>query len=138
MTSDLDSTSSGTVERSVNRSYHIEFAIGMLGYLLALAATLIFGNLDGSSPWRLVWALLPVLPMVWIVVALLRHIRRVDEYQRFLLLQGLAVGFGVAMIASITLGFLGIAGLTGPLTGWIIFSAGMLGWLVAGTVARLR
>ncbi len=40
---------------------------------------------------------------------MLRHVRRSDEYQRLLLLQGFGGGFAVAMIASVTLAFLEIA-----------------------------
>jgi len=142
MTSNLDSKSSGPVERSINRRYLVEFGIGMLGYLVTLTATLVWGHLDGSNPGRFAWALLPVLPVlpvIWLVVALLRHIRRIDDYQRFLLLQGLGVGFGAAMIASVTLGFLSIAGLAVPMMGWIVFSVGMLGWIVTSSItARLR
>lgn len=81
------------------------------------------------------WAVLPVLPALWVIRAAVRHVRRVDDYQRGLLLQGLAVGFGVAMIASVTLGFLEIAGLDVPVTGWIVYGAGMVGWAVATGIA---
>ena len=138
MTSNLDSKDIGASERSTSRRFLLELGIGMLGYLVALAATVIWGHLDGTSPWRFAWALLPVIPMLWIVIVLLRHIRRIDEYQRFLLLQGLGVGFGVAMIASITLGFLAIAGLVVPIMGWIIFGLGMLGWIITTAVVRAR
>ncbi len=110
----------------------------MAGYGLVLAAVLVWGHLDGSSPWRYVWALLPVVPALWIVVAVVRHGNRIDDYQRLLLLRGLAVGFAVAMIASVTVGFLGVAGLVLPAAGWIIYGVGMLGWLVAGAVAQKR
>ncbi len=53
-------------------------------------------------------------------------------------MHGLAVGFAIAMIASLTVGFLGIAGLPMQGAGWVIYSAGMLGWLVAGRLARRR
>ena len=78
---------------------------------MTLAAVLIWGHLDGQSPWCYAWALVPVLQMLWAVRAVMRHLARIDEYQALLLLKGLAVGFAVAMIASITMGFLGIAGL---------------------------
>ena len=135
MTRNLDSPST---ERSTSRAYLIEFGGGMLAYLTFLSSTLIWGHLDGDSPWRFLWALLAVLPALWIVVAIIRHIRRIDEYQRYLLLQGLGAGFGIAMVASVTLGFLSIAGLTVPLMGWVIFGLGMLGWIVATSVLKKR
>jgi hypothetical protein len=39
------------------------------------------------------------------------------------------------MIAAVTVGFLGVAGLTGPMAGWVVYGAGMLGWVVAGAFA---
>ena len=44
----------------------------------------------------------------------------------------MAAGFGVAMITSITIGFLALAGLNTNRWGtWVIYSAGMLTWGVA-------
>lgn len=132
MTSNLDKArgkARGDTVRS--HSYHRDFWPGMVGYLVVLAAVVIWGDLDGSNPWRYLLALLPVVPAVWMVRAVVRHVRRVDDYQRGLLLQGLVVGFAVAMIASLTVGFLGVAGLALPAAGWIIYGAGMMGWALA-------
>lgn len=110
----------------------------MIGYGLVLLFVLVWGNLDGQSPWRYLWALLPVVPAFWTLRAVLRHVQRIDDYQRLLLLQGLGVGFAVAMIASLTLGFLGIAGLPMRHAGWVVYGAGMLGWIVASRLAQKR
>lgn len=99
---------------------------------------LVWGDLDGDSPWRFLWAVLPVIPALWIVRAVLRHVRRIDDYQRLLLLQALGGGFAVAMIASVTMAFLEIAGLSIPGVGWIIYGAGMLGWIISGAVVGRR
>jgi hypothetical protein len=111
----------------------------MLAYAVVLSAVLVWGHLDGHSSWRYLWALLPVLPALWAVRAVARHVTRIDDYQRLLLLQGLAVGFAVAMVAALTVGFLGIAGLRleHGSAGWVVYGAGMLGWLVAGIRARM-
>jgi hypothetical protein len=138
MTNNLDSASAGARERATSRAYLREFWPGMIGYVVILTGVLAWGDLDGDSPWRFAWAVLPVVPMLGIVLAVLRHIRRIDDYQRFLLLQGLGVGFALAMISSITMGFLAISGLTIPGTGWIVYSAGMLGWLITGIVSGKR
>ena len=84
------------------------------------------------------WAVLPVVPMLWVLRAVSRHLRRVDDYQQRLLLRGLGVGFAVAMFSAVTVGFLGIAGMDMRLSGWIIYGAGMLGWLVAAAFAAKR
>lgn len=97
-----------------------------------------WGHLDGTSPWRFGWALLPVIPALGLVRAVVRHVRRIDEYQRLLSLEGLAVGFAIAMIAAVTVGFLGIGGLPMRAAGWVVYAAGMAGWLVASRLVEKR
>jgi hypothetical protein len=65
----------------------------MVGYCAVLAVVLVFGQLDGGSPWRFLWAVLPVLPAVWVVRAVLRHLHRIDEFQRLLTFKLLASAF---------------------------------------------
>lgn len=138
MTSDLDSTSRSAGDRARARAYHRDFWPGIVGYAVVLTGVLVWGELDGDSPWRLLWAVLPVVPALWVVRAILRHLRRIDDYQQLLLLRGLAIGFVTAMITSMTVGFLGIAGLALPVAGWITFGAGMLGWAAGTGVVGLR
>ena len=83
------------------------------------------------------WVVLPVLPTLWIIRAVVHHLRRVDD-QRLLLLQGLSVGFALAMVASLVVGFLGIDGTGVRGGGWIVFLVGMLGWALAAGVAQRR
>lgn len=102
----------------------------MLAYGAVLALVVMFGHLHGHSAWRILWALLPVLPVGWALWAVVRHLRRVDELQQLLLLLRLGVGFAAAMLASITVGFLGIAGLDMRFAGWIVYGVGMLAWII--------
>jgi hypothetical protein len=137
MTSKLDSDRWSEGDRAKARAYNREFWPGVAAYAVVLVAVLVWGGLDGQSPWRFVWALAPVLPAAWMVRAVMRHVRRVDEYQKLLLIQSLAAGFAVAMLASITLRFLAIAGLQLPDAPWIVYGAGMLGWgLTSGCMGR--
>lgn len=128
MTSTLDRDDRAHGERALTHAYNREFWPGMAAYALVLVAVLSWGDLTGSSPWRFLWALAPVLPAAWIVWTVFRQVNRVDEYQRLLLLRSLAVGFAVAMLAAVTLGFLAIAGLQLVDAPWLVFGAGMLGW----------
>jgi len=138
MTNNLDSATVSTGDRARARAFQRDFWPSMIGYGVVLAAVLVWGHLDGDSPWRYLWALLPVVPAGWTVRAVLRHIHRIDDYQRLLLLRGLGVGFATAMIASLTLGFLGIAGLPMRLGGWVIYGTGMSGWIVGAHFAQKR
>ncbi len=125
-------------DRARARAYVRDFVPGMVGYVVVLVLVIVFGGLDGSAPSRYLWALLPAIPLLWVVVAVVRHLHRLDDYQQRLMLDGFAVGFGVAMVAAVTVGLLQAAGLQSDLTGWVIFAAGMLGWGVASIVAGRR
>jgi hypothetical protein len=47
----------------------------------------------------------------------------------------MAAGFGAAMAAALTIGFLGVAGVSTRAAGWICYGVGMVVW---GVVATLR
>jgi hypothetical protein len=129
-----DHTETGDVslgDRARNRAYRREFWPGMVGYVVVLLAVSLLGHLDGTSNWRFVLALLPMAPLVLVVRAVMKHLHRVDDYQRQLTYRGLSVGFLVAMTASLTIGFLGFAGLQVPGAGWVVWSLGMTGWAAA-------
>jgi hypothetical protein len=138
MTSKLDSNRSTANERATARAYSREFWPGMAAYAVVLVAALTWGDLEGHSPWRFVWALAPVIPAAWLVRVVFRHVHRVDEYQRLLLLRSLAVGFAVAMLAAVTLGFLANAGLRFADAPWLMLAAGMLGWALTGICVARR
>lgn len=139
MTSSLDKASvpdRSTGDTARARAYYRDFLPGIGAYLLVLAGVLAWGHLDGPGSARWAWALAPALPAAWIVRAVVRHLHRLDDYQRLLQLQGLGVGFAVAMLSAVTVGFLGIAGLPAMAAGWIIYAAGMAAWLVTTAITR--
>lgn len=80
MTSPLDTTTPSRGDRMRQRSFLREFLPAMAAYVLVLVPVLTFGRLDGTQPWRFAWALLPVVPMAWLIRAVSRHLTRSDEY----------------------------------------------------------
>jgi O-antigen/teichoic acid export membrane protein len=133
MTSELDTGSVG--DRRRTHLYAREFGAAMAGYAVVLVLAIAVGGLDGTSPWRFAWALAPVVPVLFMVRAVYRHVRRVDEYQRGLLLQGFAVGFAVMCATAITLGLLEAAGLAFEGSAWVVYAAGMVSWGIASGIA---
>jgi hypothetical protein len=119
-------------ERRSARAYLREFTPAVVGYVLVLGTIILLVDFRTAGAWRYPVALLPVIPALWGMRAVIRHLRRIDEMQRALQVDGMAAGFGVAMIMSITIGFLALAGLNTNRWGtWVIYSAGMLTWGVA-------
>src|SRR3954452_5294054 len=119
-------------ERRSARAYLREFIPAVVGYVLVLGTIIVLVDFRTAGAWRYPVALLPVLPALWGMRAAIRHLGRIDEMQRALQVDGMAAGFGVAMITSITIGFLALAGLNTNRWGtWVIYSVGMLTWGVA-------
>ncbi len=138
MTSNLDTRAAGPTERKRTRGFALQFTLGMAAYGLVLAASLIWGDLDGDDPVRFAWAVAPVVPVAAVAVVLVRYVLRSDEFELVQTLKGLAVGFVVTMLLAVLAGFLGIAGLDIPGLGWWLYAAGMLAWLAATIAIKLR
>ncbi|WP_188679570.1 hypothetical protein [Subtercola lobariae] len=126
MTRHLDSGGESSVERRRRRVFRVRLWSGVGCYLLASVALFRWGQ--ATNPWRLIWAVLPLLFMVWVVIVIVLRIRQMDEYQVKLLFPGLAVGFTVSMFAAITLGTLSAAGFSVPNAGWPVALIGILSW----------
>lgn len=126
-------------ERRVARKYVSEFLPAVVGYGVVLSIVVATVDFDTAGWWKYAVAVLPVVPAMWGAVAIARNLRRIDELQRYIHLSGIALGFGAAMVAALTLGFLAMADLdSGRVGPWIIYSIGMLGWLIGSTVANRR
>lgn len=124
-------------DRDRLKTYHREFFPAVAVYLVTVFATVVFVGDDPAMPRRLL-LLLPLLPALWAMRAVVRSLNRSDEFERLVQLEAMAVGFGVAMVASMTVGFLGMhadPNRFNQVAPWIIFSVAVLAW---GAVAGIR
>lgn len=113
-------------DKHMRNSYLREFlpALACFGVLQAIVEITVDETTSGAS----LWVLFPVLPLVGIAVALFRAVQRADEYGRIVMLECMAIGFGVAMIVAVGLGFLGGIGQHWSFGGWLVFGSGMTAW----------
>lgn len=131
VTSNLDTSGESILERRRQRAFRIQAGLGAAAFLFANFALQQWGDLKGAGPWRILWAILPLLPVAWLVTVTVHRVRQLDEYQVKLLVPGLAVGFTAAIVTAITLGTLGAAGFAVPrAAGWIVALVGLLAWQV--------
>ena len=97
----------GNQARMLQRRYLREFLPAMLGYVIVLPVSItLLLRVDMSVAWKAVVALLPVVPMVFVVRAMLRHMLRQDELQQRVELRAVAITCAVIGMASFSLGFL--------------------------------
>ena len=116
-------------ERQIGRAYYRDFAPAIVGYTVATFAIAFLVDFETAGWWKYIAAMVPVVPALWAVRAIGRHLSRIDEMHQMNLLVALAAGFGVAMVAALTIGFLSIAGLdVNPWGPWLIFGIGMTAW----------
>ncbi|MEZ5376843.1 MAG: hypothetical protein R2733_10065 [Acidimicrobiales bacterium] len=120
-------------DKRQRNSYLREFVPAIVTFWILLA--IVQSSVDATTSRARLWVLLPVLPMVGVAVALYRATQRADEYGRIVMLESMALGFGVSMIAALALGFLGMIGVAWTFGGWLIFGAGMTTW---GTTLLVR
>lgn len=130
MTSDLDSGGETPTELRRRRIFRIQMRVAAGLFLLANIALYQWGDPNGTSPWRLLWAVLPLIPVAWMVTAIVVRVRQLDEYQIKLFFPGLAVGFTVSMVTAVIEATLGSAGLDMRNGGWAVLIAGIVAWEV--------
>lgn len=127
-----------SVEQRQRASYLRDMVPAIVGYagVFALVLSLVGDEVDSAGEWALL--ILPVIPALWGVRAVVRHFRRIDEYQRLVQLEAMAAGFGVAMVTAITVGFVGVGGAATRAAGWIVLGAGMVTWALVALVRGRR
>lgn len=92
--------------RALSRAYLRAFAPAMLAYVVAVALSVWLLRRVDAPALRALVALLPVLPIAMSLRATARYIRGLDEMQRRIELEALALGSIAVAFAYLTGGFL--------------------------------
>jgi hypothetical protein len=137
MTNKLDKQDRGVSlgEQRRNRAYYKEFGPAMAAYVCAVFVGVLIGN---ETPWkRVLFVAITFVPVLVGCVAMVRHVRRVDEFERLQVYRAMAISFGFTMVTSILLALITSAGIRLPveLLAWVPFTVGMTIW---GAIAIMR
>ena len=97
--------------RAVQRRYMREFFPAMAGYVLLLLVSLVLLKHVHAVPLRVVIVLLPVLPVVFVVRAMVRLVLASDELERRLQLEAISIASMSVGLLSFAAAFLQGAGL---------------------------
>ncbi len=90
-----------------------------------------------DSPWRFLIALIPMGPGIWIAIGVMHAIKQLDEMERLILLEGIAVSFMGTFILVLSLGFLQTAGFP-HISGVYIGLFMVVLWLIAKLTIHRR
>lgn len=117
--------------RHAARRYYWQFGISMATYVIVLftiVRLIAVGAITGA--WRYPVLLLPVIPVVFLFVAMARFLGATDELDRRVTLEALGIAAGITAILAVTYGFLEMAGLP-HLSAWWTWMVLMLSWGIA-------
>ncbi len=121
---------------AAKKRYTIEFGIAMLAYVGIMLATRSFwGNVTG--PMQFVVALTPLIPIAFVFAAIVRYVSGVDELQRRIMVESLALAGGATALIAVTYGFLEGNPLPRP-SAWATYAVFMVAWIVAALILRRR
>ena len=95
--------------RAVERRYVREFMPAMVAYMLVMLYVWPLQKAMEAGWLKVATALLPVLPIGWVIVASIRYALGSDERERRQKLEALAIGVAIVSVVSMALGFLAAA-----------------------------
>jgi O-antigen/teichoic acid export membrane protein len=112
------------------RRYATEFSISMVAYAVVLIISITTIEHGLSPALKLVFALLPLIPIAFVFAAIVRYMSSIDELQRRIQIESLSLAAGITALLAITYGFLETVGLP-HLSAWYTYAAVMVAWLIA-------
>ncbi|HEY2630592.1 MAG TPA: hypothetical protein VGI57_15790 [Usitatibacter sp.] len=124
-------------EREVKKAYLRELFGALALYCAVLTAALHFGSGMAAGPARTAVLLSPSLPFLLMVWAVVRQVRRMDEYLRLIALEDFAIIGAVTAGWTFTYGFLETAGFP-RLSMFTIWPAMGATWLALCALRWLR
>ena len=93
--------------KALTRTYVIEFGASIVVYMVfTVASVLALQALGTSTLWRVPLALAPMVPGFFCLLAVVRHVGRIDEFQRKLFAESIAFAFGGTALLTFSYGFL--------------------------------
>jgi len=110
----------------------------MIAYAVVfLVSFFLLKNGPPSAWWRIPLALTPMIPIFFALRAFLHFFRRIDELQKRIQLEALALSFGATCVVTFSYGLLEYAGF--PALNWIWVPTFMIAlWGIGSVITSLR
>lgn len=97
-------------EKRVARAYFVELMTALVVYTVLLFAAIRYGRPMEDGWLRTLVLVTPMIGFVMMIRTIVRHVARIDEYQRIRLLENIAVAAAITLAGTFTYGFLESAG----------------------------
>ncbi len=124
--------------RRIMKRYNTEVGIAMATYSVLLVGALVLAEQQQSTPVKVLLALVPVVPLVFVVLSAIRAYRQSDEFMQRVLAEAGAVAFAVMLIGAAAVGMLGVLVELPGVAGFFVFALGMMAYLLASALLMRR
>jgi hypothetical protein len=92
------------------RRYARDFTVTMIAYVIVIIISRLTLNNMEDSPWRFAIALLPIVPVIFLMAAFMRYLTAIDELQQKIQLQAIGFAAGTTGLLTFAYGFLELVG----------------------------
>ena len=130
---DKQSDRYSATERAIARRYRHELLGGIGLYIALLVPSVVFAPAMPPGILKTLVVVSPMLGFLCMIWAIARHVARMDEYQRSVLLQTIAIASAATAGITFTYGFLENAGFP-RLSMFAVWGVMGMCWLVAGAL----
>ncbi|GHP00275.1 hypothetical protein KSF_103220 [Reticulibacter mediterranei] len=129
---------SASKDQSVLKTYLREFLTAMFTYaVVVLVSVSLLEHSPSEAWWRIPLALTPMVPLFFALRAFLRYFHQIDELQKRIQLEALALSFCVTCVVTFGYGLLEYAGF--PALNWTWVPTFMMTfWGIGTAIASLR
>jgi len=111
-------------EKRVARAYFIELMTALVVYTVLLSAAIRYGRPMADGWLRTLVLVTPMIGFGMMIRTIVRHVARIDEYQRIRLLENIAVAAAITLAGTFTYGFLETAGFPKVSMFWVWMAMG--------------
>lgn len=111
------------------RQYKVRFIVSIAAYM-AIIFPLVSAADRATGAWKILLALTPLIPLVVVFVSAIQMIRGIDELERQIHIEALAIAAGITALLSVTYGFLEVAHFPHP-SAWFTYAVVMVAWCAA-------
>jgi hypothetical protein len=129
---------SDSTGQSVSKTYVREFLTAMIAYAVVLIVSVsVLKHGPSDAWWRIPLALTPIIPIFFALWAFMRFFHRIDELQKRIQMEALALSFGSTCVVTFSYGLLEYAGF--PALNWAWVASFMLAtWGIGSVITTLR
>ena len=112
------------------RRYLIQFTIAMTAYVFILFWSIWMAKRFTENPVHTLIALAPLLPIVFLFASIVQYVNSIDELERQIQSESLALAAGITALLAVTYGFLEVAGFP-RISAWFTYLVVMGAWILA-------